>query len=186
MHIQTDRQATSNQAINKTGSEETTLKHTSDLKAPILQIALGRFVSNDRSQYLAVLHSRQLSVFSITAVGGFGEHAQYYELHKKYTHSLDRNAYNLIHGPFGHHQLSHSGAYQEFDGRSHSICVQSLDGKFWVFEQEQLSFSRDWNNFLVPGCIAYAPFNDSIITMTAEMKLYCYRYSIHCTPSNVH
>lgn len=151
----------------------------SDLKAPILQIALGRFLSNDRSNYLAVLHSRQLSVYAITAVGGFGEQAQYYELNKKYSHSLDRNAYNFIHGPFGQSQLSHSGAYQEYDSRSDSICVQSLDGKFWVFEQEQMSFSRDWNNFLVPGCIAYAPFNDAIITMTAEMKLYSYRYSIH-------
>ncbi len=48
----------------------------SDLKAPILQIALGRFVSNDRSQYLAVLHSRQLSVYAITAVGGFGHEGE--------------------------------------------------------------------------------------------------------------
>ena len=54
----------------------------SDLKAPILQIALGRFLSNDRSNYLAVLHSRQLSVYAIIAVGGFGEQAQYYELNK--------------------------------------------------------------------------------------------------------
>ena len=128
---------------------------------------------NDKSNYLAVLHIRQLCVYSVSAMGGFGNKAQYYQLNKKYSHNLDRNAFNFISGPFG--QIQHSNQYFDADNYSDSICVQSLDGKFWVFEQEHFSFEREWNNFLVPGCIVYAPFNDSIITMTAEMKLYSYR-----------
>jgi len=146
----------------------------SDLKLPILQIGLGRFASNDRSNYLAVLHSRQLCVYSIKAFGGFGKNAQYYELNKKYHHNLDRNAFNFISGPFGQHS-------RDNDSYSDSLCVQSLDGKFWVFEQEHFAFCREWNNFLIPGCIVYAPFNDSIITMTADMKLYSYSYAVLST-----
>eukprot|EP01084_Bolivina_argentea_P097282 174904_1 len=148
-----------------------------DLQQSILQIAIGKFLSNDRSNYLAVLHSRQLCVYLVNAIGGFGNKTQYYELIKKYNHTLDRNAFNFMYGPFG----QNSNPSQDIDMFSDSICVQSLDGKFWVFEQEHFSFSRDWNNFLIPGCITYAPFNDSIITMTAEMKLYSYSYAVLST-----
>lgn len=146
-----------------------------DLKQPILQIAFGRFLSNDKSKYLAVLHSRQLCVYAVTAVGGYGVKAQYYQLNKKYHHNLDRNAFNLIYGPFG--QRPHgANPYRDVEIYSDSICVQSLDGKFWVFEQENFSFSRDWNNFLIPGCIVYAPYNDAFVTMTGDMKVYSYRF----------
>ena len=130
---------------------------------------------------MAVLHSRQLCVYAIIAVGGYGTKAQYYELNKRYLHNLDRNAFNFIYGPFG--QRLHGSHYYDDQNLSDSICVQSLDGKFWVFEQEHFAFSREWNNFLIPGCIVYAPYNDSIVTMTAEMKLYSYRFEFFCTHS---
>ncbi len=55
---------------------------------------------------------------------------------------------------------------------SDSICVQSWDSKFWVFEQEHFSFSTDWNNFLIPWCITqwFNYYNDCSNVRNSEEK----------------
>ena len=136
-----------------------------------------------------MLHPRSLCVYSVTAFGGWGIHAQYYSLTQKYCHNLDRNAYNFICGSFGQQQgfnsmQSFSNNNNAAGNKADSICVQSVDGKFWIFEQESFLFSRDWNNFVIPGCMQYVPETDCLLMTNSDMKIYCYKYVMLSTNFN--
>ena len=151
---------------------------------------------------MAILHPRCLCVYSVTAFGGWGIHAQYYSLTQKYCHNLDRNAYNFICGSFGQQNglgynsmqnasssimndnMSINNNNNNNNRKADSICVQSVDGKFWIFEQESYLFSRDWNNFVIPGCMQYVTETDCLLMMNSDMKLYCYKYVMLSTNIN--
>jgi hypothetical protein len=91
-----------------------------NLGHPILQIDCGRFsYASDTS--LAILHSRKLVVASITSQEDFANYRVLYD------HAFDRNAYNFVSGTFG-------------KSSKMMICVQSVDGALFFFEQELLVF----------------------------------------------
>eukprot|EP00741_Cyanophora_paradoxa_P025557 tig00000383_g24662.t1 len=135
-----------------------------ELDAPVLQLATGRFVPNLNQVALAVLHPRKLAVYTVQAAGGSAGQAGYYTLNKNYEHSLDRTAYNMCHGPFG-------GVYDK-----DYLCVQSMDGCLYFFEQDTFAFSRFLSNFLVPGPLCYSARLDSFITFNSVMDIEAYKY----------
>ena len=147
-----------------------------NLELPIMQLGMGRFVTNSPQQYLAVLHPKKLVVFSVQKTGGSNDATQdplrrQYTVQRLYEHLLDRVAYNFVSGPFG-------------DSQKDNICVQTLDGQLNFFEQEKFYFARFLSNptgsersFLLPGSLCYYPRTDSFITNTSAFEVEAYRYS---------
>ncbi len=125
---------------------------------PILQVACGTFHSSSES-CLAILHSRKLIVASLTYSGK--ELAQYRHI---YEHSFDRNAFNLISGNFGKSSKT-------------QICVQSVDGALFFFDQEVLLFQIQLPDFLIPGPFTYSATLDSILVTNSNLEIECYKYS---------
>lgn len=68
---------------------------------PILQVAVGQFVSGSENKYLAILHPQKLSVYGVTGVLGHVEQGNQYQIHAIYEHNLQRSAFNFCYGPFG-------------------------------------------------------------------------------------
>lgn len=72
----------------------------------------------------------------------------------------------MISGPFGHikdHDL---------------ILVQSLDGKFQIFEQASHLLTRQLVNCFIPGPLIYVPKIDSFVLVTCNGTVECYRYQV--------
>lgn len=134
-----------------------------ELPAPILQIEVGRFVSNSSNLALAVLFPRKLVVYEVAPVVSGGE-LQYYNLQQLYDHKLQRTAFNMCYGPFG------GVAGRDF------ICVQSMDGQVSFFHGETLAFARFLNSVLVPGPLCYVPSIDAFCTSSSTMEVHCYSY----------
>jgi len=140
-----------------------------DLKRPILQILIGKFLSNSEENALAVLHPRSLVIYLVKPVGGHGGQAYYTQMQKVYEHRLGDHgehftAFNMCCGPFG----------QNF--RRDLICVQSMDGRLQIFEQESHSFTRQLENSLVPGPLCYCEKMDAFLTCSSSMYIEAYKY----------
>ncbi|RWS09346.1 protein PTHB1-like isoform X1, partial [Dinothrombium tinctorium] len=137
-----------------------------DLQLPILHVAAGFLLSATDKLNLAVLHPRKLCVYSIAATNSatFAEHGSAYNMLLIYEHKLQRGAFNMVVGPFGH-----------VKGRDF-LCVQCLDGTLSFYEQESFAFSRFLPNFLLPGPVIYSPQNDSFIVNSSNWTLESYRY----------
>lgn len=133
---------------------------------PILQVALGYFVSGSNRIYIAILHPRKLSVLSFTGDASDVEHGSRYALNIVYEHTLQHSAFCLVTGPFG-------GA----KGRD-LLCIQSLNGALSFFEQESFAFTRFLPEFLLPGPIAYVPKTDSFVTVSTSFELESYRFQV--------
>ncbi|KAF1331690.1 Pthb1 protein, partial [Globisporangium splendens] len=151
-----------------------------NLHYPILQIEMGKFIPNQHMTALAILHPRRLSVYVIDGVGGSGMAASYFKLTLRYEHLLGVDgehftAYNMVCGPFG------SGATTRSD-RDH-LCVQSLDGRLQVFEQDRFAFLQPLNHSFIPGALCYAPGMDAIIAATSDLQVECYRYQVLASAS---
>ncbi|KAK3082884.1 hypothetical protein FSP39_007920 [Pinctada imbricata] len=138
----------------------------SALPNPILQIEAGKFVSGSDNLHLAVLHPRNLAVYSVSVTSGAVEHGRHFQLKKAYEHKLQRTAFNFCYGPFG-----------GVSGRDF-LCVQSMDGTVSIFEQESYSFSRFLPGALLPGPIRYIPKSDSFVTVSSSWQLECYKYQV--------
>ena len=97
------------------------------LDAPILQLAVGEFLSNSPRPALAVLHPRKISIYSVQFPGSTESSKSLgaTQLRRCSEHTLTHPAYNMATGSFG-------GAI-----RGQHICVQSLDGHWTVLEHEQ-------------------------------------------------
>ncbi|KAJ0412357.1 hypothetical protein ATCC90586_009547 [Pythium insidiosum] len=152
---------------------------------PILQLALGYFIPNQRILALAVLHPRRLGVYVVEGVGGNGMSANYFRITQRYEHRLGIDgehftAFNMIHGPFGTTGVPRTGAPGA--ERDH-LCVQSLDGRLQFFEQDRFAFLQPLNNSFVPGPICYANGMDAIIAATSDLQLECYRYQVLASAS---
>ena len=94
------------------------------LGAPILQLAVGKFMADSKHVSLAVLHPRALAVYSLSASSSAGaKDASYCKLLKSYVHALERPASSMVHGSFG-------GSYGH-----DPICIQSMDGVLVVVDQ---------------------------------------------------
>jgi|AntAceMinimDraft_5_1070358.scaffolds.fasta_scaffold30221_2 Bardet-Biedl syndrome 9 protein len=138
-----------------------------DLKVPIIQVEVGRFVSHAGKTSLAVLHPRKLAVYTLATTGGA---SAYHQLSLEYEHRLEHTASNMVFGQFG-------GAPADI------ICVQSMDGQLCVFEQETLAFARYLPNFLIPGPLAYCRQMDALLTCNSCFEVECYKYQVLASSS---
>ena len=66
-----------------------------NLEAPILGLAAGKFLPNTSNLGLAVLHPRKLVVYNVVAVGGTGANASYYDVHKVCHLNNHNNVFSL-------------------------------------------------------------------------------------------
>lgn len=57
------------------------------------------------------------------------------------------------------------------------ICVQSMDGRVQVFEQDVHAFTRRLNNTLVPGPLCYVAKLDAFVTANSLLEIECYKVS---------
>ncbi|KAH0627195.1 hypothetical protein JD844_002669 [Phrynosoma platyrhinos] len=71
------------------------------LREPILQVEVGKFVSGTELLHLAVLHCKKLVVYAVSGNLGNIEHGNQYQLKRMYEHTLQRTAFNMTYGPFG-------------------------------------------------------------------------------------
>ncbi|XP_072524560.1 protein PTHB1 isoform X2 [Salminus brasiliensis] len=134
------------------------------LRDPIIQVEVGKFVSCSELLHLAVLHPRKLSVYAVSGTAGNIEHGDQYQLRLIYEHNLQRTACNMTYGPFG-----------GVTGH-HFICIQSMDGMLMFFEQESYAFGRFLPGFLLPGPLCYCARTDAFITVSSTRQVECYRY----------
>ncbi|KAG9334657.1 hypothetical protein JZ751_007374 [Albula glossodonta] len=134
------------------------------LRDPIIQVEVGKFVSCSDLLHLAVLHPRKLSVYAITGTAGNVEHGVQYQLRLVYEHNLQRTACNMTYGPFG-----------GVTGH-HFICIQSMDGMLMFFEQESYAFGRFLPGFLLPGPLSYCARTDTFITVSSTRQVESYKY----------
>ncbi|KAM5157169.1 protein PTHB1 [Mantella aurantiaca] len=136
------------------------------LRDPVLQVEVGKFVSGTELLHLAVLHPRKLCVYSVSGTLGNVEHGNQYQIKLMYEHTLQRTACNMTHGSFG-----------GVKGRD-LICIQSMDGMLMFFEQESYAFGRYLPGFLLPGPLSYSPRTDSFITVSSCRQVECYKYQV--------
>ncbi|NWI09047.1 PTHB1 protein, partial [Crypturellus soui] len=136
------------------------------LREPILQVEVGKFVSGTEVLHLAVLHCRKLCVYAVSGMLGNVEHGNQYQIKLMYEHNLQRTACNMTYGPFG-----------GVKGRD-LICIQSMDGMLMLFEQESYAFGRFLPGFLLPGPLAYSSRTDSFITVSSCRQVESYKYQV--------
>nr|XP_056713671.1 protein PTHB1 [Euleptes europaea] len=136
------------------------------LREPILQVEVGKFVSGTELLHLAVLHCKKLCVYAVSGTLGNTEHGNQYQLKLMYEHNLQRTACNMTYGPFG-----------GIKGRD-LICIQSMDGMLMLFEQESYSFGRFLPGFLLPGPLTYSSRTDSFITVSSCRQVESYKYQV--------
>ncbi|KAM9405600.1 protein PTHB1 isoform 5-T7 [Salvelinus alpinus] len=134
------------------------------LRDPVIQVEVGKFVSCSDLLHLAVLHPRKLSVYSVSGTAGNVEHGVQYQLKRVYEHNLQRTACNMTYGTFG-------GVTDH-----HSMCIQSMDGMLMFFEQESYSFGRFLPGFLLPGPLCYCSRTDTFLTVSSARQVESYRY----------
>ncbi|XP_055660111.1 protein PTHB1 isoform X5 [Falco peregrinus] len=133
------------------------------LREPILQVEVGKFVSGTEGLHLAVLHCRKLCVYAVSGTLGNVEHGNQYQIKLMYEHNLQRTACNMTYGPFG-----------GVKGRD-LICIQSMDGMLMLFEQESYAFGRFLPGFLLPGPLTYSSRTDSFITVSSCRQVESYK-----------
>ncbi|NXL47243.1 PTHB1 protein, partial [Podilymbus podiceps] len=136
------------------------------LREPILQVEVGKFVSGTEGLHLAVLHCRKLCVYAVSGTLGSVEHGNQYQIKLMYEHNLQRTACNMTYGPFG-----------GVKGRD-LICIQSMDGMLMLFEQESYAFGRFLPGFLLPGPLTYSSRTDSFITVSSCQQVESYKYQV--------
>ncbi|XP_009677988.2 protein PTHB1 isoform X2 [Struthio camelus] len=136
------------------------------LRDPILQVEVGKFVSGTEVLHLAVLHCRKLCVYAVSGTLGNVEHGNQYQIKLMYEHNLQRTACNMTYGPFG-----------GVKGRD-LICIQSMDGMLMLFEQESYAFGRFLPGFLLPGPLTYSSRTDSFITVSSCRQVESYKYQV--------
>ncbi|KAF4138218.1 PTHB1 C-terminus [Phytophthora infestans] len=158
-----------------------------NIRRPILQLALGYFIPNQRILALAILQPRRIGVYVVEGVGGTGMAANYFKITLRYEHLLGIDgehftAYNFIYGPFGSPSL-HSGTGAPQRSERDHLCVQSLDGRLQFFEQDRFAFLQPLNNNFLPGAICYAANMDAVIAATSDLQLECYRYQVLASAS---
>ncbi|XP_025956556.2 protein PTHB1 isoform X2 [Dromaius novaehollandiae] len=136
------------------------------LREPILQVEVGKFVSGTEVLHLAVLHCRKLCVYAVSGTLGNVEHGNQYQIKRMYEHNLQRTACNMTYGPFG-----------GVKGRD-LICIQSMDGMLMLFEQESYAFGRFLPGFLLPGPLTYSSRTDSFITVSSCRQVESYKYQV--------
>ncbi|KAL3267708.1 hypothetical protein HHI36_006839 [Cryptolaemus montrouzieri] len=153
-----------NEGVLQTGYKPTDLILEKSFDSPILQLGVGKLVSGSMLNHLAILHPKQVSIYSMTVKEGATKHGIQYLLKLMYTHSLKRSSANFTIGHFG------GTLNRDF------ICVQSLDGMLSIFEQESFAFSCFISVFLLPGPLVYVRKTDSFVTSGSNWYIQCFKY----------
>ena len=135
------------------------LLYEKDFQMPIIQVSVGKFLPTSSENALCVLFFKKLSVFSISSSNNGISCKLVYE------NALQRNAYNMVHGPFG------GSKNRDF------ICVQSCDGYLMIYEQDKFASLSQLNDFILPSPIMYLEITDSFILQNSAYELESYRYS---------
>lgn len=138
------------------------------LERPLLQLATGRFVSENDRTSLAILFPLSVAVYVMGTTGSGGTKSAVgisYTLIRQYDIPLDRPSFNMCVGGFG-------GVY----GRDH-LCVQSMDGVIAILEQERIVAQRQMSKFLLPGPLVYCGRTDCFITYNSQMEVEAHKYS---------
>ncbi|RMC05346.1 hypothetical protein DUI87_18535 [Hirundo rustica rustica] len=94
------------------------------LREPILQVEVGKFVSGTEGLHLAVLHCQKLCVYAVSGTQGNVEHGNQYQIKLMYEHNLQRTACNMTYGPFG--GVKDQDAF--WDAKSRKMIV-NVEGK---------------------------------------------------------
>lgn len=130
-----------------------------DFQMPIIQVSVGKFIPTSTENSLCVLFFKKFSVFSL----GFSNNGITCKL--VYENNLQRNAYNMIHGPFG------GIKNRDF------LCIQSCDGFLMIYEQDIFASLSQLTEYILPSPILYLDITDSFILQNSNYDLESYRYS---------
>ncbi|CAD5207256.1 unnamed protein product [Bursaphelenchus okinawaensis] len=119
--------------------QETALMLEKDLKAPVLNILVGKFLASYEEALVAVLHPRLLKFFRLGTVDNAS-----FTLDPIFEHKLKQGpAFNMCVG-----ELSR--------GQYHQIYVQSINCSLSIYEAENHVLGRQMQNAIHPGPIVYA------------------------------
>ncbi|CAF0771550.1 unnamed protein product [Brachionus calyciflorus] len=141
--------------------------------SPIIQIDIGKFISQSKKNQIAVLMPKKLAVYEVSVLNdGNVEHGNQFNLKLVYEHTLQRTAFNMCKGPFGGFSGSEPHEY---------ICVQSIDGMLSIFEYESFSLSCFIPKTLIPMPIKYIAKTDSFVTVSSSWELEMYNYQTLAT-----
>uniref|UniRef100_A0A673WXD6 Bardet-Biedl syndrome 9 n=1 Tax=Salmo trutta TaxID=8032 RepID=A0A673WXD6_SALTR len=158
------------------------------LRDPVIQVEVGKFVSCSDLLHLAVLHPRKLSVYSISGTAGNVEHWVQYQLKRVYEHNLQRTACNMTSGTFGgvtgntsHEQLKHLTSRQVESYRYETLAV-ATDAETRQ-DAEQHSRTADWTLVLGEQALdlsvtSFSPSSSSIF-VCGKRNLYCLKDNGH-------
>lgn len=130
-----------------------------DFQTPIIQVSVGYFIPTSSEKALCVLFFKKYSVFSIS----FTKNGIICKL--VYENQLQRNAFNMVCGPFG------GIKNRDF------ICVQSCDGFLMIYEQDKFASLSSLNEYILPSPCLYIEITDSFILQNSAFELESYRYS---------
>ncbi|KRX21220.1 Protein PTHB1 [Trichinella nelsoni] len=136
-----------------------------ELKYPILQTLCGKFKTNTNKLQLCILHQKSVAVYSMQE--RFSKtflHGKDYHLEILYEYPLSHNAYNMI-----------SGSLNDHDD-SNFICVQSLDGVLYIFEQEMNAFSHYLPDFILPGPLCFSNEVNLFLTVSSTWNVQTFKY----------
>jgi Bardet-Biedl syndrome 9 protein len=140
---------------------------------PILQLETGRFIQGSKQLQLALLHPKEVAVYSLGSQSSddpsgpdqsLSEPSNLYTLSPVYRNSLSRTSCNMTVGAFGRVDV---GDY---------ICVQSMDGQLSFFVHDSFAFSVFLPDFLTPGPLCYVARTDSIVTANSSRQLLSFQY----------
>ncbi|KRX41353.1 Protein PTHB1, partial [Trichinella murrelli] len=121
--------------------------------------------SHDGLLLLCILHQKSVAVYSMQE--RFNKtflHGKDYHLEILYEYPLSHNAYNMI-----------SGSLNDHDD-SNFICVQSLDGVLYIFEQEMNAFSHYLPDFLLPGPLCFSNEVNLFLTVSSTWDVQTFKY----------
>ena len=140
------------------------------LGAPILQLELGRFLSDASSRALAVLHPQSLDIYA-AADSPIAEHP-HLALDKSFSCALGDQArpftaYSFTFGCLG------AGAHEGASVRE-VFAVQSVDGQIHVMEANGPICKVHISDLLLPAPLAYLPSTDCLVTGGAQGRVRAY------------
>ncbi|KRY72540.1 Protein PTHB1, partial [Trichinella pseudospiralis] len=114
---------------------------------------------------LCILHQKSVAVYSLQErLNKTFLHGKDYHLEILYEYPLSHNAYNMISGSLNGHD------------DSNFICVQSLDGVLYIFEQEMNVFSHYLPDFLLPGPLCFSNEVNLFLTVSSTWEVQTFKY----------
>jgi Bardet-Biedl syndrome 9 protein len=160
-----------------TNNHATDLLLEKNLGMPIVQIDIGKFISTQSINQVAILFSHKLSVYDYIEQSGVTEHGRQIDLELNYEHNFNRPTFNMCKGQFGRGNKD--------SGNDEYICVQTLDGVLFVFEYERQSMVKSLPNTYLPGPLCYLSRLDAFLTVSSNYHLECYKYQALAVSSGV-